>query len=676
MDNIVILMADNIQLDKITRREEVQRSLDRLLSQNYIARTGETYRFLTNEEQDVQREIKNTAVDVSDVVNKIGSIIFGEIYDIRKFRYGNGKYDFDFDRLVDGQAISNGSGGMVLQILTAATDALEKRDNILMSSSMGKAVAVLADANYYEQIESAMKIRKYVKQRNIAQLPKSMQDIIRSQSDMAASLEAAAAKTLSEAIANATFYVDGNRIDLSGDAKKKLNQALEVLVGHVYKYLDLIAKNYDSDLDLVSILESPQIEGANPNEAAMAKVEEYLEMQDRQKISVSMADLLRRYGEKPYGWREIDIAAIVALLVVSQKVTVKYAGSTVAPDELMKRIDLLRKKSEVGKTLVSKRLSVSAMKLKNAVSFLRDYMHAMSVPSDEDGLVKFIVESFEDQKNRYANTKLRYTGHSYPDLGAVCKACDLVESILSQRKDNIALVKCLLDNQDELLDSRERMESVFNFFSSQVSLFDSAVNLSNDLKNDVDYIGENADARRALQELNSIIEIPASGPYAYRRIPELNDLMSRVKTAHGEMLKAKRTAVLKTIVECDRLVAEAAKGEGKVTHLVKEAEYFLDGRKEKVESLKSLALIDALIPQINEKVDDFRLRIEEALKPAEPDMSGETPKPAEKKYVRVSRQQVFRPKRLESESEIDAYVAEIRKRMMDLLEGNDGIELN
>ena len=54
---------------------------------------------------------------------------------------------------------------------------------------------------------------------------------------------------------------------------------------------------------------------------------------------------------------------------------------------------------------------------------------------------------------------------------------------------------------------------------------------------------------------------------------------------------------------------------------------------------------------------------------------GETPKPA-KKYVRVSRQQVFRPKRLESESEIDAYVAEIRKQMLDLLKGNDGIELN
>ena len=677
LDNIIILMADNIQLDKITKRDEVQKSLDRLLSQNYIGRTGETYNFLTNEEQDIQREIKMTPVDTSDVVGKIGSIIFDQIYDIRKFRYGNGKYDFDFDRFVDNQAISNGSGGMVLQILTAATDVLEKRDNILMSSSSGRAVVVLADIDYYNRLENAIKIRKYIKQRNVIQLPKSMQDIIRSQSDIAASLEQEAMEYISEAIEKAVFFVDGNRIECTGDAKKKLNQALDVLVGHVYRHLGLIEHNYDSDLDLLSILENPTFEGSCPNAAAVAKVEEFLEMKDRQKMTVSMADILRQYGDKPYGWREIDIAAIVATLVSAQKVTIKYAGNTVQPGELAQKLDLLHRKSEVGKTVVSKRISVSGVKIKNAVAFLRDYMHAMSVPNDEDGLVKFIIDNIDLQKNLYDRYKDRYIGHNYPDRGVVSKACDLMENILSQKSDNIALVDRLLEKQDELLDCRENMEKVVNFFNSQVSVFDSAVKVADDLKDDADYIAENADARQAMEELKSIIEIPASGPYAYGRIPELNELISRIKTAHSEMLKAKRSAVLNTIAECAKLVEEAAAGNGKVAHIVSEAKIFLDTRKQKVETLKNLALIDAQIPQITGRVDDYRLRIEEALKPvATPTVEGgEQPIPA-KKYVRVSRQQVFRPKRLESESEIDAYVAEIRKQMLDLLKGNDGIELN
>lgn len=674
LDNIIILMADNIQLDKILKRDEVQKSLDRLLSQNYIGRTGETYNFLTDEEQDIQREIKMTPVDTSDVVGKIGSIIFEQIYDIRKFRYGNGKYDFDFDRYVDNQAISNGSGGMVLQILTAATDPLEKRDNILMSSSSGRAVVVLADLDYYSRLENVIKIRKYIKQRNVSQLSKTMQDIIRSQSDVALTLEQESMECLSDAIVNATFFVDGNRIECSGDAKKKLNQALEVLVGHVYKHLGLIERNYDSDLDLLAILENPVIEGSCPNMAAIAKVEEFLEMQDRQKITTSMADILRKYGEKPYGWREIDIAATVASLVSAQKVTIKYAGTTVQPDELAKKLDLLHRKSEVGKTVVSKRLSVSGVKIKNAVTFLRDYMRAMSVPNDEDGLVKFIVSNIELQKNLYERYKERYRGHAYPDLGVVSKACDLMNIILSQKSDNIALVDCILEKQEELLDCRENMERVINFFNSQVSLFDSATKLSDDLKDDADYIAENADARHAMEDLKSIIAVPASGVYAYNRIPELNDLISRIKTAHGEMLKAKRAAVLNTIAENVKLIADAAQGDGKVAHLVSEANIFLDARKQKVETLRNLALIDALIPQITSRVDDYRLRIEEALKPA-PASDGEQPKPT-KKFVRVSRQQVFRPKRLASEIEINAYIEDIRKQMLDLLKDNDGIELN
>ena len=49
-----------------------------------------------------------------------------------------------------------------------------------MGESKGnEAIVVLADTPYYESLESAMKIRKYVKQRNVSQLPKSVQKIIK-----------------------------------------------------------------------------------------------------------------------------------------------------------------------------------------------------------------------------------------------------------------------------------------------------------------------------------------------------------------------------------------------------------------------------------------------------------------------------------------------------------------
>jgi hypothetical protein len=67
---------------------------------------------------------------------------------------------------------------MRLKFLTVATDAIDKSELRLMGESAGQAIMVLGETAYYESLESAMKIRKYVKQRNVAQLPKSVQDII------------------------------------------------------------------------------------------------------------------------------------------------------------------------------------------------------------------------------------------------------------------------------------------------------------------------------------------------------------------------------------------------------------------------------------------------------------------------------------------------------------------
>ena len=132
LDNIVILMANDIRLDKITMRKKVQDSLDRLLSQNYIGRTGDTYNFLTDEEQDIQREIyKNTQVDTSAIVERIGQIIFADIYTTKKYRHE--KYDFPFDKMIDTTNIGTVTGGMKLRIMTVATDATDKNELYLMT---------------------------------------------------------------------------------------------------------------------------------------------------------------------------------------------------------------------------------------------------------------------------------------------------------------------------------------------------------------------------------------------------------------------------------------------------------------------------------------------------------------------------------------------------------------
>ena len=446
LDNIVILMADDIRVDKITMREAMRGCLGRLLSQNYIGRTGDTYNFLTDEEQDIQREINSTQVDTASIVERISQMIYGDIFTTKKFRQGI--YDFEFDKMVDGMISGAVTGGMKLRFLTVATDAVDKSEFRLMSDSKGReAIVALADTPYYEALESAMKIRKYVKQRNVNQLPKSVQDIIRNQQDEANKYELSAMEDLKKAIVNAQFYADGEHLEIkSGDAKSKIDQALDYLVSHVYSDLPLITKNAESDADVVAILTGGEnaIHGLEPNRDAAAKMEEYLEMQAKKNLPTSMADIQSRYSGIPYGWREIDIAAVAARLIYDQKVTIKYAGNTIQPNN-PKLPDMLRKKSEVGKTSISKRQVVSVTNMRRVREFLREYFDVMDVPDDEDGLIAFIIARFSEQKAHYQELDGRYAGGKrYPDHALVQEAISLMDDVLSQQKDNIALINRII----------------------------------------------------------------------------------------------------------------------------------------------------------------------------------------------------------------------------------------
>ncbi len=698
LDNIVILMADDIRMDKIIMREQVRGSLDRLMSQNYIGRTGDTYNFLTDEEQDIQREIRNTPVDTAAIVERIAHMVFGDIYTTKKFRYG--RYDFAFDQIVDNTTVGAVTGGMRLKIMTVATDPAEKAELRLMTESSGQSIVVLADTPYYESLENAMKIRKYVKQRNVAQLPKSVRDIIANYQSEADKYEQSAQGELADAISKAQFYVDGEKIEMKaaavsskeedpvkrdyeikkGKARSVIDQSLDYLVSHVYSNLDLITENAESDADIIALLTgaSNMLQGIEPNRDAAAKVEEYLEMQERKHLPTSMADVQSRYQAIPYGWREIDIAAVVALLIINQKVTIKYAGSTVQPNN-SKLPDMLRKKSEIGKTQICRRQVVSATMMKAVKNLLRDYFNLMDVPTDEDGLIQFIIDKFEDLQKHYEDLLANYEGHKYPDRNVVSNAVSIVKDVLSQQKDNVALIEHVLQREDNLYDAQEAMQNVEAFFKTQVTVFDAALKFDQDLRNDLDYIKKDEEANQALNTIRLITMIPANGKYDYKRIPELNGLMAKVKASHDVMLEAKRTELLEVVRQCMAEIHQAMDSGNPMTKSISEkADIYYAQQKEKIAETTSLALMEGFpIPMWNYR-DDAISKIETSKqppKPVDPPKKADDKPVVKKTYKPIFRQSLLKAARLESDDEIDAYVDKLRDQLKTLLKGSDGIDL-
>ena len=684
IDNIAVLMIDDIRTDKIALRTSVTESLERLLSQNYISRNGDTYAFLTDEEQDIAIDIRNTVVDSAQVTASIAQTVYGEIYPAKKFKYG--KYDFSYDQYIDETLNGSASGGMRLRIVTVASDFYGAPDQRLIMDSQvnNEAIVVLSNETpYFEELEQAMKIRKYVKQRNVSQLPESIQDIIRKRQQQARTLEERARGYIEKAIVGAKVVVHGEVMDIkAGNAKDKLDAAMNGLVESVYSKLGMVNRFAESDADILVILngtdnEQSALAGTSSNnEDALNEISQWLELQNAKMLTTSMGDVQRRYSAIPYGWREIDIAALVAQLIAQQKISIKYGGAIVGKDE-RRLVDYLRKRSEIDKAIVTRRIAPSEDLMRKSINFLRDYLGAMDIPSDEDGLIRFVLDTFEGKEKHYNELLEAYQQVRYPEREVVENARNLVVDVLSQRKDNVALLSRMTQKQDDLLDSIEDLEGVELFFKSQRPVFDEARHQMDKISRERDYFATDPDTQEVFRQISTILAMPKP----YGRIGELPELISKAKAAYNNLLDIKRDEVLENVRQCMQDVHQLASEAYDATDLLRQADAYLVGKREAAKEAASLTELDAMITQLLNYKDNICRRMEVMVADTPPSYpetkaTADAPVPKPKKITFVRRYDLCAVKRLQSREDIDKYVEVIREKLYHTIESCDEVQIS
>ena len=682
IENIAILMIADIHTDKIALRAQIADSLDRLLSQNYIARNGDTYAFLTDEEQDIATDIKNTSVDSAQIVQSISRTVYGEIYPSKKYKYG--RYDFPYDQYVDETLNGSASGGMSLRIVTVASDLYGSGDqNLIMKSQVNnEVIVVLSDETpYFDELEQAMKIRKYVKQRNVSHLPESIQRIIRERNEEARKLEDHARSQIEKAIVDGKFYVHGEVLNLkSGSAKDKIDAAMKSLVESVYSKLNMVNQFADTDADVFSILNSPQDEitftglGAN-NEDALNDISQWLELRNQKMLKTSMGDVQDRYQKIPYGWKEIDIAALIARLIVQQKIQINYGGAMVGNDD-RRLLDYLRKKSEIYNAIVVRHIAPDETLIRKSVAFLREYLGAMDIPSDENGLIGFVLNTFETKRDHYKQLLDNfYAKAEYPEKQLVSDALELMNSVLSQRKDNVALLKGMVQHQDDLLDLSEDMEEIEMFFKAQQPVFDTARKFLANISRERDYLSADTDAQSAVGTLSNILSMPKP----YGRIGELPELMQKVKTAYAALLDMKREEVNENIRQCMQDVHQLAGEARDAGTLLRQADDHFAAKREEVKTASSLTDLDAMSMQLLSYKDTICRRMEALHDTPQPNPSaqgGDSPAPHRLNIKTMRRYDLCSIKRLNSKEDIDHYIESIREKLYRALENSDGVQIN
>lgn len=97
---MTVLMLDRFDTNVAELRKHVQEALNLLETQTYIQRNGDLYEFLTNDEKDVEIEIKNTDVESEVIAEALSKMLFDGTLKGRSIRHSTSGRDFNFYALV------------------------------------------------------------------------------------------------------------------------------------------------------------------------------------------------------------------------------------------------------------------------------------------------------------------------------------------------------------------------------------------------------------------------------------------------------------------------------------------------------------------------------------------------------------------------------------------------
>lgn len=677
IENLSTLMITSLRADKIAMRQHLQDSLDRLVYENYVSRNGETYLFLTDEEQDINREIRQTMVDDNEVIHMIGQIVFADMYPGNKYRYHN-RYDFAYDRMVDHAMVGQPSSDIRLRLITLASDIAENDADahfILQSKAGNEAIVYLSTrSDYYHELEEVKRIEKYIKQRNVAQLPETIRKIIQGKQSEAKEREKTAMLLLKEAIVKGNFYIAGERLTLrTSNAKEALDEALSILVESVYgklNYVDTFAQN---DADIQKILNSSETQElmqglAVPNARAMEEVDQYLTIRKQQNMQVTMADLQKRYQAAPYGWREVDIAAVVAAMLRAQKIQLIYSGTPLMPND-RKIVDCMRKRTEVERTIVRVKVSPPDELMKRARKLAIELFSTMDIKSDEENLCGQIAALLGDLKKKIDAILANYSGTvQYPGKQVADDGKRTMDHILLYVSDHTAFLNAFTEAEDDLLDWSEDFREVTFFFANQKTIFDNAWKLCEKLQQEQHYFSDEQDAKTAARAILEILRMEKP----YRRIVEIPTHTQKIDAAYKRINDERLARVQDILVQARGDIHTLAYGHHELTDMVRKADEELERRRQAAMEATSPTLLDAAITQILTYKDGICKRMEQLLTPVAPT----NPDQPKQRINTLRRYDVLPQQKLSSEAEIDQYVAALKEKLMAALKDHDAIQLN
>lgn len=385
--NLRVLMYGGFRQNTAQLDVRIKAALEDLERQSYIRRNGNTYEYLTNEEQDIEKEIKNTPVYEPDV-NATVEQIFRDIVGNYKVTYKNGAFQHSFSY---GFAVGDGPvpGHLDLTVRLRTVDAGERLGmEVEPTGPKTLSITLQNSGEFMEGVRTFKQTETYVNQKTGSE--EHLNAILSDKRKANGRLHQRLKGMLSDLLGKARYNVAG--VDVTnvvyGSGKDAVENAAQELVRRSYTGLQQLDRSF-KDETIAQQCSEPQMRLPEYATTVLARVGQLHESP----LNVTIAgpgegSLVYYFGRNEYGWPESAVRSAVAVLFASGKVEVRKAGHELDTHELARA---LQKSTDLDKLVVTKVMDVTPQQL----SVVRDAYRRVTGQSATATDIKQMADELE-----------------------------------------------------------------------------------------------------------------------------------------------------------------------------------------------------------------------------------------------------------------------------------------
>ncbi len=701
VENLVTLFVDHIDASRKELRDKIEASLQRLERETLVSRNGEDYFFLTNEERDISREIKDVDLNTTDEPKFLSELLFDDLLSgMRKHRYPINAKDFDVNRLCDQHPFGNRSeGGLALSIVTPMADDYEvfNEAKCISQSTMDDGQVVIKlddDKALAREIRAYLQTEKYITRKSDGTATTTTVKILRERADENRQRRERLNLLLDKLMMEAKYFAAGQvREAPKGTVKSGVEETLNYLIQNTFQKLGhLKHASNDPQKEIRSVLAAPITEGlgleeGETNSEALKEVLQFVSLKASQNHKVVLYDLVTdRLGRRPYGWPEWETVLLVVRLVMKGELSLTKNNTTLVPEKIYAEIDGPNKWRNVS---VVKRQTVDQGQLQSARTIAKDVFEKIA-PDGEDALTTHVRVELEKWSQGLGEWKPLADTGDYPGASYIADAIGVIAKLQAQA-DSFEFINHFVGSKQDFLDLSDTMAELRNFYTTQRPTWEALRKARDTFDLNRQELVKDSDAASGLGRIEEILNNAAP----YGMIKDAEGLINRVKAVNDTLVQKRRDYAVEKIDGHIAKVREELDDVGASPELRNQTLSPIQSIKSNVEQQASIAHIYQLQAEAQDAADDAFATIEAAAKETapEPDTSpddepssgglsdgGGTAEPLVQNQPSKKRR-VVKPvtmvtqNYLESNEDIEAFIKTLREELEKAIKNNERIEI-